>query len=570
MFHKRCNLLGAGILLFVFPSLLGVLPASDARAAKSERTKWWEEARFGMFIHWGVYSLLGRGEWVMFHEKIPVFEYEKLYPRFNPTEFDAREWVSLAKAAGQKYIVITSKHHDGFCMFDSKLTTYTIMHTPFAHDPMKDLARECKRQGIKLCFYYSILDWHHPDYLPRRKWDKRPTDNADFNRYIEYMKGQLRELLTNYGDIGVIWFDGGWEHSPEEIKAQELLDLIHKLQPNCLVNNRARLPGDFETPEQRIPASGLRRNGKPVLWETCMTINRSWGYNKNDHNYKSVKELVQKLADIASKGGNFLLNVGPMPNGKIQPEFVERLRGVGKWMDKYGESIYATQAGPFRIAPSWGRCTTKGHTLYMHVFDWHKQPFILRGLKAMPQRIRVLGSSARAEAKVGDEGLLVSVAGPAPDSYDSVIALEFAKMPEVDETIYPKADGRVYLPAVFADIHGRRARYESGGGLDNIGYWTDKRDWVSWDFVTRKPGKYDLELTYACTDGNAGSEYVVAVGKNKLAGKVDSTGGWKKFKTIKLGTVELAAGRHTLSVKPKTMPHGAVMNLRRIVLRPVE
>ena len=355
---------------------------------QDSRMDWWREARFGMFIHWGLYAVPGgewgegtdHGEWILTTAQIPVKKYEEFVPQFNPVNFDADAWVKMAKDAGMKYIVITSKHHDGFALFDSKVSDYDIMATPFKRDIMKELADACRREGIKMCWYHSIMDWHHPDYLPRRNWEDRPSESADLDRYVEYLHAQVTELLTNYGDIGVMWFDGEWEATWNAEYGEALLKLCRSLQADVIVNNRVTVGragmqdanretvGDFGTPEQHIPAEGL-----PGLdWETCMTMGRHWGYNKRD-TFKTPRELVRNLIDIASKGGNYLLNVGPKPDGTFPEESVAILKNYAEWMGANGESIYGTQASPLGTLP-WGRCTAKqvGNKwrLYLHVFDW--------------------------------------------------------------------------------------------------------------------------------------------------------------------------------------------------------
>jgi alpha-L-fucosidase len=362
----------------------------ETTAKFQQRTQWWREAKFGMFIHWGIYSVpadsldlkgkKGIAEWYFSNKQMQVKDYEKFAARFNPVKFDARTWVKTAKDAGMKYIVITSKHHDGFDMFDSKLSDYCITKaTPFKRDPMKELAAECQRQGIRLCFYHSIMDWHHPDYVPRRPWEKetRPADGASLDRYVEYMKGQLRELLTNYGPIGILWFDGGWEHSAQELHSAEVNAMIRSLQPGIIINDRNNLPEDYATPEQNIPADALP-NGR--LWETCMTMNDTWGYAKNDTNWKSSQDLIRKLIDIASKGGNLLLNVGPTAEGAFPDAINERLAQIGAWMKVNGGSIYGTTQSPFHKLSFDGRVTARGDTLYLHVFHWPKDGLTLNDL----------------------------------------------------------------------------------------------------------------------------------------------------------------------------------------------
>ncbi len=396
--------ISTALLLALFPALLltgtactGPEPSSHRELGfisdGDPRLDWWREARFGLFIHWGLYAIpagewkgeTNHAEWIRHTARIPVEEYDRLVKRFDPVEFDADEWARIAKEAGMKYIVITSKHHDGFCLFDSEETDYDVMSTPFKRDILKELADACRRHGLKICWYHSIMDWHHPDYLPRRGWEKRSAEGARFERYAAHMKKQLEELITDYGPIGVLWFDGEWEGTWTHEQGKELYDYVRSLQPDIIINNRVDkgragmegttrsgdYAGDFGTPEQRIPATGL----PGVDWETCMTMNNHWGYNKNDHNWKPAKDLIRKLVDIASKGGNFLLNVGPTAEGLFPEPCVERLKAIGKWMAVNSESIYGTTAGPFKEL-EWGRCTARirkeGMTslLYLHVFDW--------------------------------------------------------------------------------------------------------------------------------------------------------------------------------------------------------
>jgi len=415
------------------------------------RMEWWREARFGMFIHWGLYAVPAGewggkteyGEWIRTSAQIPLDAYDKFRSEFNPVQFDADAWVKMAKNAGMKYIVITSKHHDGFCMFDTKQTDFNIMTTPFKRDPMKELAAACKKYGMKFCFYHSIMDWHHPDYVPRREWEKdRSTEGADFDRYVQYMKAELKELLTNYGDIGVLWFDGEWESTWNEKYGKEVYTYVRALQPNIIVNNRVgagRLDmagttregafgGDFGTPEQQIPATGL----PGVDWETCMTMNDHWGYNKNDKHFKSTGEILQMLADIASKGGNYLLNVGPTAAGTLPQESIDRLAAIGKWMKINGDAVYGTTASPFRML-DWGRCTRKetknGTTLYLHVFNWPGNGKIsLPGILNHAEKCYLMADPKHKllPAENVEDALQISVPVMAPDPDNSVVVVELA------------------------------------------------------------------------------------------------------------------------------------------------
>ena len=352
-------------------------PSPENLAAR----QWFQDSRFGLFIHWGVYSVPGKGEWVMNNDKMSVAEYEKFAPRFDPEQFDAAAWVKLAKDAGMKYITITSKHHDGFAMWGTKQSKWNIVDaTPYAKDPLKMLAEECHRQGIKLFFYYSQLDWHNPDYFPLGKTghaSDRPA-GGDFNKYLDYMDAQLRELLTGYGDIAGVWFDGMWDKPDADWRLNRTYSLIHSLQPAALIGSNHHLKPfdgeDFQMFEKDLP--GQKTHGfndtseiGNLPLETCDTISGAWGYNSQDHQYKSAKELIQYLVKAAGNNANFLLNIGPRPDGTIQPEFVDRLHDIGEWTRKYGGSIYGTRGGPISPRP-WGVTTKKGTKVYVHILDW--------------------------------------------------------------------------------------------------------------------------------------------------------------------------------------------------------
>jgi alpha-L-fucosidase len=398
--------------------------------------RWFQDAKFGLFIHWGVYSILGDGEWVMNNRKIPITDYEKLPSQFNPIAFDPAEWVALAKAAGMKYITITSKHHDGFAMFDSKVSGYDIVErTPYKKDVLKMLADECHRQGIKLFFYYSQLDWHHPDYFPRGFTGReagRP-DKGDWPKYIDYMNAQLRELLTGYGEVGGIWFDGWWDRPEADWRLEETYKLIHDLRPSALIgsnHHRRPLPGeDFQMFEKDLPGANTAGFNKDseignLPLETCETMNNSWGFNITDRKYKSTRELIQYLARAAGNNANFLLNVGPMPNGKIQPEFVSRLREVGNWIGKNGEAIYGTRGGP--VSPRlWGVTTQKEDRVYVHVLDWNFSDSLWLPLPARVRSAKFLKDGSKAEfVQAGNGVLLNAIPKSAVDEYDTVIVLE--------------------------------------------------------------------------------------------------------------------------------------------------
>ncbi|MDY0356848.1 MAG: alpha-L-fucosidase [Sedimentisphaerales bacterium] len=423
--------------------------AENKPLTDDERMAWWRDGRFGMFIHWGVYAvpagtykgkrIHGTGEWIMNTAPIPVDEYKKFADAFNPIGYNADEWVRLAKNAGMKYIVITSKHHDGFCLWDSKVTDWDIMDaTPFGRDILAELAAACKKHKIKLCFYHSIMDWHHPDaqapFYPN--YNDTVQSNPNFDRYVEqYMKPQLAELLANYGPLGVLWFDGEWIKDWTEPKGKELYAWLRELQPDLIINNRVGkgrkgmeglsasddYAGDFGTPEQQVPATGL----PGVDWETCMTMNDTWGYKAYDENWKSSEDLIRHLIDIASKGGNFLLNVGPTPEGLIPQASVARLEAMGKWMAVNGESIYGTTASPIG-RPSWGRCTAKDNRLYLHVFDWPTDGRLsVRLPNAGIVQAHLLADKKKAKLPVTIDGdtIVISVPPEAPDAVAGVVVL---------------------------------------------------------------------------------------------------------------------------------------------------
>jgi alpha-L-fucosidase len=434
---RRCLVVLLPCLFFcAMPTLF--LGQSLSRPADSnlKSRRWFQDAKFGLFIHWGVYSTLGDGEWVMNNRKIPISDYEKLPSQFNPTEFDPAEWVALAKAAGMKYITITSKHHDGFAMFDSKVSGYDIVErTPYKKDVLRMLADECHRQGMRLFFYYSELDWHHPDYFPRGRTgrDAGRPEKGDWPKYIDYMNAQLRELLTGYGDVGGIWFDGWWDRPEADWRLEETYKLIHDLQPSALIgsnHHRRPLPGeDFQMFEKDLPGAntaGFNKDSEisTLPLETCETMNNSWGFNIADRKYKSTRELIQYLARAAGNNANFLLNVGPMPNGKIQPEFVTRLREVGKWVEKNGEAIYGTRGGP--VSPRlWGVTTQKENRVYVHVLDWKTSDSLWLPLPPRVRSARFLKDGTEAEfLQVGNGVLLRAIPQHAVDEYDTVIVLE--------------------------------------------------------------------------------------------------------------------------------------------------
>ncbi|MEA5458772.1 alpha-L-fucosidase [Arcicella sp. LKC2W] len=418
----------------------GYTPSADNLKAREE----FQNMKYGMFIHWGLSSLLGDGEWVMQNQNIPVKDYVRLQKVFNPIDFNAKTWVEIAKNSGMKYITLITRHHDGFSNFDTKQSDWNIMKTPFKRDIVKELADECHKQGIKICFYYSLLDWYRDDYpYETGKTGKGTgrTKKSDYASYLKFMKAQLTELLTNYGEVSTIWFDGHWDQlandhdktlsSKIDWKYDEIYSLIHKLQPQCLIGNNHHLMPiageDFQMFEKDLPGGNSTGFGgadiSPLPLETCETISDAWGFNINDHKYKSTKQLVDYLVKAAGFGANFLLNVGPMPNGEIQPEFVERLAQMGDWLKVYGETIYGSKGG-FVRPQAWGAVTEKGNKMYIHLLNYKDDKFMLK----IPQNVKsaklFVGKSPVKFQKLDNEYYVFDVASLDKNAMDNVIELE--------------------------------------------------------------------------------------------------------------------------------------------------
>ena len=404
-------------------------PSADNLASRGN----FQDMKFGLFIHWGIYSELGAGEWVMHEKNIPYNSYKRLADFFNPQAFNAKEWVAFAKRAGMKYITITSRHHDGFSMFGTKFSPYNIVDaTPYHRDPLMELAQECQKEGIELHFYYSLLDWGRPDYAFGSPIVNGKPVNGDWDSYIKFMKDQLTELITKYPGVKGIWFDGQWERRSADWHFDEIYALIHKLNTAILIGNNHHLAPfdgeDFQMFEKDLPGgnttgfSGESKIGKLPL-ETCETINNSWGFNITDRSYKSVKQIIRYLVNAAGRDANFLLNIGPMPNGKIQPEFADTLALVGDWMKKNGESVYGTRGNI--IAPQqWGVVTYKNKMLYAHVLDMPQQPYIfLPQVKGKVTKVALLNGGGNIKYKQLPEGVFVYTEGLKTDPDDTIIQL---------------------------------------------------------------------------------------------------------------------------------------------------
>lgn len=497
------------IIFLLLISMSGINTMAQKTITQDERMQWWRDARFGMFIHWGLYCIPAGewngqeypqiGEWIMKNAKIPVTEYEQLAKQFNPVKFDAKAFVSTAKSAGMKYITITSKHHDGFAMFKSTASKYNIVDaTPYRKDVIKELADECHKQGIQICFYYSqSRDWHEPNGLDN-EWDF--PKERDFQKYLdEKVKPQLTELLTQYGPIGMIWFDTPMTISKDQ--AQQLKDLVRNLQPATIISGR--LGGGVETDYMSTGDNVIPATVVPGDWEVPATLNNTWGFKKNDHEWKSPESLTRLLFDIAAKGGNYLLNVGPTAEGLIPQESVDILAKVGEWMKTNSECIYGTQASPFKLEFKWGNITQKQGKLYLGIFNWPKEDFYLEGLKNKVKKAYLLSDKQQKalpvkesyNKKTDHHRLKIELPELAPDKNISVVVLEIEGPASVETAICQQADQSILLPGISgtATKEGKPADLKftaRGGGAD----WRDEAISLKWSFTVERAGTYVVDL----------------------------------------------------------------------------
>lgn len=392
----------------------------DNQSERDQRMAWWRTARFGMFIHWGLYSIPGRGEWMMNRENMAMEEYEKLAQEFHPRHYDPRAWARLAKAAGMKYMVLTTKHHEGYCLWDSQLTDFTSTKCAAGRDLVAEFVEACRAEGLAVGFYFSLIDWHHPD------GDNRGVaDSAARERYIAFVHGQVRELCSNYGKISILWYDVPWPYDAAHWRSAELNAMARQLQPGIIINNRSKTPEDFGTPEGHIKAEGEGRD-----WEACMTLNDSWGYHRGDQNWKSARQVITMLTECSQKCGNLLLNVGPDRDGVIPAASEQVLREVGAWLSRNGEAIYCTERADVGWA-NWGKFTVKGRTLYLLVDRWVGSTLTVGRLSCQPLAARFVATGEPIHFEALPHGVrLLGMPEEAPDDPVTVIAVEMDRVPK--------------------------------------------------------------------------------------------------------------------------------------------
>jgi alpha-L-fucosidase len=566
----------------------------DSMKTRDERLGWWREARFGMFVHWGVYSgpggtwqgrpVKGYAEHIQRMLKIPIPVYrEQVAGKFNPTEFNADEWIRAAKEAGMGYFIITAKHHDGFAMFDSKVSDYNIVKaTPFKRDPMKELQAACRKYGLKFGFYYSHAfdwgdanapgnDWDYDNpggdrnlHGGRNWWEASPEFLPKVRKYVnEKAIPQLLELIKNY-DPDILWFDT--PHKLPDSENIRIMKAVREAKPGIVINGRlARNSGDYASTADR-PAEFAPHDGD---WEGIPTTNESYGYNQNDHSHKPASHFIQLLAKAAARGGNVLMNVGPMGNGKMDPKDLEILAGIGEWWRANGESIRGTTRTPLPVQ-AWGESTCKGNTLYLHVFDWPRDGrLVVGGLKSDIKNVRMLATSRTAPLSAQRVNALdIEIEGlptAAPDKVDSVLVVECSGAPQADKSRLLISSLRNTLRVFDGELHGKTIRFGAGKTRDaDVENWSNKSDSISWPVRVNESASFELRADYDTPTDSAGSTFTVRLGTNTISGIIKPG----EQRSLKLGTVKLSSGAFDIQVIPEKISSPELMRLRALILVP--
>jgi len=476
-----------------------------AQNDNSKAIQKFSDAKFGIFMHWGLYSQLGYTEWSQNSFEIQADEYKKLSKSFNPVFFDANKWAQLIKASGAKYCVFTAKHHESFSMYKTSFSDYSIEKTPFKKDILAILAKSLKREKIDLGIYYSVMDWHHPDYLPRRYFDIRDASTAKISLYKDFFKNQVIELIEKF-EPSILWFDGEWENTHDSIETIDILNSIKTRNSNILINNRLSryYRGDFQTPENVVPATGLKdKNGNPLVWEVCHTINDSWGYNPYSKEFLSERDIIRMLIDIVSKGGNLLLNIGPKPDGSIQSEFSERLEALGRWLNINGEAIFETQASIFPSLPFYGRSTTKGNNIYLHVFMKPKNGILkLPLLKNNILKIYTLKEQKKLDYKIVNQQIEINLPEKLYDNNASVIKIETDSKPQLADVLpIFETENCIELSPEngVLTLESKGLKVEQYYDKLRIKKWTSKHNDITleWNFETKDAKFMDMKLLAA-------------------------------------------------------------------------
>lgn len=585
---------------FLFVVLIGIIftgctykketPELQA-VSHSDKLEWFRNDKFGMFIHWGPYSQLegewkgqqvpvGRGaEWIMKILHVPVSEYKELAHEMNPEKFDSRAYVKLAKSTGMKYIVITAKHHDGFAMYHSKVSKYNIVDwAAFKRDPIKELAEECAKEGIKFGVYYSHReDWEHPggfgnDWDYDNDWGSDLYDPEKFNQYLEEKaKPQLQELLTNYGPICLVWFDRGMFTKEQGV---EFVRLVNELQPSTLVNGRVgHYDKEFIGDYQSTTDNGMPPGGLDEYWETPQTLNKTWGYSKYDTLWKSPEEVIRRLAEVVSKGGNYLLNIGPKGDGAIPDTTVSIFQKVGQWMEQNSESIYGTTANPFGEM-DWGYCSVKGNRLYLFVRDWPEDNQLsIPNLKNDVKTAFILADqSTKIDTYKEKNRAIIRLPLKRPNSLLPVIAVEIEGTLTVEpQVVSPDEKGSLKLDYLTVSAHNNTmTRFNRKWGF-HISKWTGPDDTAEWVVRINKPGNFKVSIEYAANKEWEGKPYIITIGESRLERKVINTGELFEYHIFPVGYVKLdKPGEYKLSINPKDKSESYLMYLKSILVEPVE